>query len=93
MHGFKQRAAEPNTIEYKIGEYSAKSKPHQSGYILRDIVDQMDELQFGRQTDKHELSRYAEKIQRMGNEGATAANATRPALLSAPWCAWSIPDR
>jgi len=83
LHGFKQRAAGPNTIEYKIGEIFGEIKNRiQSGYILRDIIDQMDELQFGRQTDKHELSQiYEEKIQRMGNAGRNGGEYYTPRPL------------
>jgi type I restriction enzyme M protein len=83
LHGFKQRAAGSNTIEYKIGEIFGEIKNRiQSGYILRDIVDQIDELQFGRQTDKHELSQiYEEKIQRMGNAGRNGGEYYTPRPL------------
>lgn len=41
LHGFKQKASGPNTIEYKIGEIfgEIKNKIH-SGYNLREIIDQ-----------------------------------------------------
>jgi type I restriction enzyme M protein len=47
LHGFKQKATGPNTIEYKIGEIFSeiKNKIH-SGYNLREIIDHIDELQF-----------------------------------------------
>jgi len=70
LHGFKQKATGPNTIEYKIGEIFGEIKNKiQSGYNLREIIDHIDELRFRSQTEKHELSQlYEEKIKRMGNE-------------------------
>jgi type I restriction enzyme M protein len=55
LAGFKQRASGPNTIEYKIGEVFGETKNKiQSGYNLRDVIHQIDELRFGSQTEKHE---------------------------------------
>jgi type I restriction enzyme M protein len=48
LHGFKQKASGPNTIEYKIGEIKNKI---QSGYNLREIIDHIDELRFRSQTE------------------------------------------
>src|ERR1700682_6283615 len=45
LHGFKQKASGPNTVEYKIGEIFGEIKNKiQSGYNLREIIDQIDEL-------------------------------------------------
>ena len=45
LHGFKQRAAGPNTIEYKIGEVFGEIKNKvQSGYNLRDVIDLRQDL-------------------------------------------------
>lgn len=57
LHGFKQKATGPNTIEYKIGEIYGEIKNRiQSGYNLREIIDHVDELRFRSQAEKHELS-------------------------------------
>jgi len=71
LHGFKQRASGPNTVEYKIGEIFGEIKNKiQSGYNLREIIDHIDELHFRSQTEKHELSHlYEAKIKNMGNAG------------------------
>jgi len=68
LHGFKQRATGPGTIEYKIGEIFGEIKNRiQSGYNLREIIDHIDELRFQSQTEKHELSHlYEAKIKNMG---------------------------
>src|SRR6185437_5069235 len=67
LHGFKQKASGPNTIEYKIGEIFGEIKNRiSSGYNLREIIDHIDELRFRSQTEKHELSHlYEAKIKNM----------------------------
>ena len=48
LHGFKQRATGPDTIEYKIGEIFGEIKNRiQSGYNLREVIELVDELRFG----------------------------------------------
>jgi type I restriction enzyme M protein len=83
LHGFKQRATGPNTIEYKIGEIFAEIKNRiHSGYNLREIIDRIDELRFRSQTEKHELSAlYEEKIKRMGNAGRNGGEYYTPRPL------------
>ena len=83
LHGFKNKASGPNTIEYKIGEIfgEIKNKVH-SGYNLREIIDHIDELQFRSQVAKHELSAlYEEKIKRMGNAGRNGGEYYTPRPL------------
>lgn len=83
LHGFKQRATSPNTIEYKIGEIFGEIKNKvSSGYNMRDIIDHVDELSFRSQVEKHELSAlYEEKIQRMGNAGRNGGEYYTPRPL------------
>src|SRR5690348_5662763 len=83
LHGFKQRASGSNTIEYKIGEIFGETKNKiQSGYNLREIIDQIDELRFGSQTEKHELSYlYEAKIRNMGNAGRNGGEYYTPRPL------------
>jgi type I restriction enzyme M protein len=83
LHGFKQRASGPDTIEYKIGEIFGEIKNKiQSGYNLREIIDHVDELRFGSQAEKHELSRlYEGKIERMGNAGRNGGEYYTPRPL------------
>jgi type I restriction enzyme M protein len=83
LHGFKQRASGPNTIEYKIGEIfgEIKNRIH-SGYNLREIIDHIDELRFRSQTEKHELSHlYEAKIKNMGNAGRNGGEYYTPRPL------------
>jgi type I restriction enzyme M protein len=83
LQGFKQKASGPHTLEYKIGEIfgEIKNKIH-SGYNLREIIDHIDELRFGSQTEKHELSHlYEAKIRNMGNAGRNGGEYYTPRPL------------
>jgi type I restriction enzyme M protein len=83
LHGFKQKASGPNTIEYKIGEIFGEIKNKiQSGYNLREIIDHIDELRFRSQIEKHELSHlYEAKIKNMGNAGRNGGEYYTPRPL------------
>ena len=83
LHGFKQKASGPNTIEYKIGEIFGEIKNKiQSGYNLREIIDHIDELHFRSQAEKHELSHlYEAKIKNMGNAGRNGGEYYTPRPL------------
>ncbi len=83
LQGFKQRATGPDTIEYKIGEIFGEIKNKiQSGYNLREIIDHIDELRFGSQAEKHELSHlYEAKIKNMGNAGRNGGEYYTPRPL------------
>jgi type I restriction enzyme M protein len=83
LAGFKQRASGSDTIEYKIGEVFGEIKNKlQSGYSLRDAIDLIDELRFGSQTEKHELSHlYEAKIRNMGNAGRNGGEYYTPRPL------------
>lgn len=83
LHGFKQKASGPNTIEYKIGEIfgEIQNKIH-SGYNLRQVIDHLDELRFRSQSEKHELSHlYEAKIKNMGNAGRNGGEYYTPRPL------------
>ena len=83
LTGFKQRATGPDTIEYKIGEiFGEISNRIQSGYNLREVIDRIDELRFGSQLEKHELSHlYEAKIKNMGNAGRNGGEYYTPRPL------------
>ncbi len=83
LQGFKQRASSPDTIEYKIGEVFAEIKnKFQSGYSLRDALELIDQLRFGSQDEKHELSElYEAKIKKMGNAGRNGGEYYTPRPL------------
>jgi type I restriction enzyme M protein len=83
LHGFKQKATGPNTIEYKIGEIFGEIKNRiQSGYNLRNVIEHVDELRFKSQKEKHELSHlYEAKIKNMGNAGRNGGEYYTPRPL------------
>lgn len=83
LRGFKLRASSPHTIEYKIGEIFSEIKNKiQSGYNLREMVEEIDGLRFQSQAEKHELSvLYEEKIKRMGNAGRNGGEYYTPRPL------------
>ena len=83
LHRFKEKAANSKTLEYKIGEIFGEIKNKiQSGYNLRDIIDHIDELRFGSQAEKHELSHlYEAKIKNMGNAGRNGGEYYTPRPL------------
>jgi type I restriction enzyme M protein len=83
LHRFKEKAASSRTLEYKIGEIFGEIKNKiQSGYNLRDIIEHIDELRFGSQAEKHELSHlYEAKIKNMGNAGRNGGEYYTPRPL------------
>jgi len=83
LAAFKQKADNPKTIEYKIGEiFSELKNKIQSGFNLRDIVELADALPFRASTDKHELSHlYESKIKNMGNAGRNGGQYYTPRPL------------
>ncbi len=83
LHRFKEKADNAKTLEYKIGEIFGEIKNRiQSGYNLRDIIDHIDELRFGSQVEKHELSHlYEAKIKNMGNAGRNGGEYYTPRPL------------
>jgi len=83
LQGFKTRATGPNTIEYKISEIFGEIKnKFQSGYNLRDVIDEIDQLRFRSQTEKHELSHlYEAKLRNMGNAGRNGGEYYTPRPL------------
>lgn len=83
LKGFRSTAVSPNTIEYKIGEIFSEIKNRfQSGYSLRDALDELDALTFGSQVEKHELSHlYESRIRNMGNAGRNGGEYYTPRPL------------
>jgi type I restriction enzyme M protein len=83
LQGFRERAANSDTIEYKIGEiFSEIRNKFQSGYSLRDALELVDTLSFRSQKEKHELSYlYEAKIRNMGNAGRNGGEYYTPRPL------------
>ena len=80
---FKTDIENSNTLEYKIGEiFSEISNKLQSGYTLRDVLNNIDTLHFLSIEEKHEMSHlYEEKIKDMGNAGRSGGEYYTPRPL------------
>ena len=80
---FRDTADDPDTLDYKIGEiFSEIVNKFRSGYSLRDALEIVDELSFGSQQAKHELSDlYETRIKRMGNAGRNGGEYYTPRPL------------
>jgi type I restriction enzyme M protein len=80
---FKTSAERADSIEYKIGEiFSELKNKIQSGYNLREVIDQVDSLRFRSKNEKHELSHlYESKIKNMGNAGRNGGEYYTPRPL------------
>jgi type I restriction enzyme M protein len=80
---FKTDAENSNTLEYKIGEvFSEIGNKLQSGYTLRDVLNNVDSLRFLSIEEKHEMSHlYEEKIKDMGNAGRSGGEYYTPRPL------------
>mgnify|MGYP001464303481 CR=1 FL=1 len=83
LKGFRERASITDSIEYKIGAIFEEIKnKFKSGYSLRDALEQIDQLRFRTQSEKHELSAlYEEKIKNMGNAGRNGGEYYTPRPL------------
>ena len=80
---FKTEAKSADTIEYKIGEIFTELKNKiQSGYTLREVINNVDELRFRSSAEKHEMSfLYEDKIKNMGNAGRNGGEYYTPRPL------------
>jgi type I restriction enzyme M protein len=83
LSSFRNTAESFDTLEYKIGEiFSELKNKLQDGYTLRDVVNEVDNLQFQSNEQKHELSAlYEEKIKNMGNAGRNGGEYYTPRPL------------
>lgn len=83
LRGFKTTAPSPDTVEYKIGEiFTEVRNKFQNGYMLRDALGLIDQLTFGSQAQKHELSDlYETRIKNMGNAGRNGGQYYTPRPL------------
>jgi type I restriction enzyme M protein len=83
LRKFKTDNQGSDTIEYKIGEIFTELKNKiQSGYTLREVVNNVDELRFRSSAEKHEMSSlYEDKIKNMGNAGRNGGEYYTPRPL------------
>ena len=80
---FKELADAADTLEYKIGViFSELRNKINDGYILRTVINIMQEMRFQTSEEKHELSElYEGKIQNMGNSGRNGGEYYTPRPL------------
>jgi type I restriction enzyme M protein len=83
LQTFRETTDDPDSLEYKIGEIFAEiANRFRSGYSLRDALEIIDQLNFGSQQAKHELSDlYETRIKRMGNAGRNGGEYYTPRPL------------
>lgn len=83
LRGFKQSTTDPNSIQSKIGEiFGEVRNKFGNGYMLRDALDKIDQLSFGTQDQKSELSDlYETRIKNMGNAGRNGGQYYTPRPL------------
>ena len=83
LASFRQSASGPRGLDYKIGEiFTELRNKFRSGYILRDVLETVDELAFNTQAERHELSQlYETRIRRMGNAGRNGGEYYTPRPL------------
>jgi type I restriction enzyme M protein len=83
LQTFRETTDDPDTLDYKIGEIFAEiANRFRSGYSLRDALEIIDQLNFGSQEAKHELSDlYETRIKRMGNAGRNGGEYYTPRPL------------
>lgn len=83
LKSFREEAASPDTIQYKIGEIFSELKNRMtSGYNIRDVIEEVDTLQFQSSEEKHEMSHlYESRINRMGNAGRNGGEYYTPRPL------------
>lgn len=64
LKSFKLKTENTNTLQYKIGEiFNEIRSKFESGYILRDVLELVDELEFLADENQFELSSlYENKI-------------------------------
>ena len=83
LKSFRAKAESPKTLHYKIGEVFTELKSRfRSGYVLRDVIEEVDKLTFNQQAALHELSKlYETRIHRMGNAGRNGGEYYTPRPL------------
>ena len=83
LRGFRGDQYSPDTIQYKIGQiFGEVNNRIGDGYVMRSVINSMDQLTFGGSDAKHELSDlYETRIKNMGNAGRTGGQYYTPRPL------------
>lgn len=82
LRKFKETGA-PKSIEIKIGVIFSEIRNRiQSGYNLRDVLEQVDNLHFQTSEERHEMTYwYESRLNRMGNAGRNGGEYYTPRPL------------
>lgn len=82
LRKFKETGA-PKSIEIKIGVIFSEIRNRiQSGYNLRDVLEQVDKLHFQTSEERHEMTYwYESRLNRMGNAGRNGGEYYTPRPL------------
>jgi type I restriction enzyme M protein len=82
LQSFKDRF-EPNSIENKVGVIFSEIKNKiSSGYNLREVLEQVDVLEFQTIEERHEMTQlYEERLKQMGNAGRNGGEYYTPRPL------------
>lgn len=82
LRKFKETGA-PKSIEIKIGVIFSEIRNRiQSGYNLRDVLEQVDKLHFQTSEERHEMTFwYESRLNRMGNAGRNGGEYYTPRPL------------
>ena len=83
LEQFKNQSEIGNNLQYKIGEiFNEIGNKLSSGYILREVIDKIDELRFRTSEEKFQMSSlYEDKISNMGNAGRNGGEYYTPRAL------------
>jgi len=83
LRSFAETSTDPNSIQAKIGQiFGEVRNKFGNGYMLRDSLDLIDQLNFGTQDQKSELSDlYETRIKNMGNAGRNGGQYYTPRPL------------
>tara|TARA_B100000212_G_scaffold70234_1_gene49318 strand:+ start:913 stop:2340 length:1428 start_codon:yes stop_codon:yes gene_type:complete len=83
LRNFKTISKDTKSIQYKVGQIFDQIKfLVESGNILRDVLDEIDGIEFFKSSESDELSDlYEESIKQMGNSGTSAGQYYTPRPL------------
>ena len=83
LASFKNNSYSINSVHYKIGEIFTKlDNKLEDGYSLKNLLNEIDSLNFRTNENKHELSSlYEERIKRVGNAGRNGGEYYTPRPL------------
>ena len=83
LKSFQTGTENTHTIENKIGQvFTRLDNKIDDGYILRDVLDTVDQLEFGTEDEHHQFSKlYEERIAQMGNAGRSGGQYYTPRPL------------